>query len=79
MYFDIHPFVQQGGFTKKFSLSQRTGTLLPEFPNANFLLLPHNLPRDKVGVCLLLNSIVLILTLSARGSTLDGADSDSDV
>ncbi|KAK3610931.1 hypothetical protein CHS0354_022198 [Potamilus streckersoni] len=38
----------EGGFTRKYSLSSKTGTLLPEFPNAQFLLLPLSIPREKV-------------------------------
>ncbi|KAK6190328.1 hypothetical protein SNE40_002223 [Patella caerulea] len=38
----------EGGFTRKYSLSSKTGTLLPDFPNANFLILPLSLPREKV-------------------------------
>ena len=39
----------QGGFTRKYSLSSKTGTLLPEFPSAQYLILPNNVPREKVG------------------------------
>lgn len=39
----------QGGFTRKYSLSSKTGTLLPEFPNAQHLLLQGNVSREKVG------------------------------
>lgn len=38
----------QGGFTRKYSLSSKTGTLLPDFPNAQHLLLQGNISRDKV-------------------------------
>lgn len=39
----------QGGFTRKYSLSSKTGTLLPDFPNAQHLLLQGNISREKVG------------------------------
>ncbi|XP_052286771.1 DNA-binding protein RFX6-like isoform X2 [Dreissena polymorpha] len=38
----------EGGFTRKYSLSSKTGTLLPEFPSAQYLLLPANIQREKV-------------------------------
>uniref|UniRef100_K1QGA6 DNA-binding protein RFX6 n=1 Tax=Magallana gigas TaxID=29159 RepID=K1QGA6_MAGGI len=38
----------EGGFTRKYSLSSKTGTLLPEFPNAQYLILPLSIPREKV-------------------------------
>ncbi|XP_067655645.1 DNA-binding protein RFX6-like [Haliotis asinina] len=38
----------EGGFTRKYSLSSKTGTLLPDFPNARFLILPLSIPREKV-------------------------------
>lgn len=37
------------GSNRKFSLSSKTGTLLPEFPNAENLILPENVDRDKVN------------------------------
>ncbi|CAG5134146.1 unnamed protein product, partial [Candidula unifasciata] len=37
----------EGGFTRKYSLNSKTGTLLPDFPNARFLILPLSVPRDK--------------------------------
>ncbi|KAM9798241.1 DNA-binding protein RFX6 [Neosynchiropus ocellatus] len=40
----------EGGFTRKYSLSSKTGTLLPDFPSAQHLLLRGNISRDKVGV-----------------------------
>lgn len=42
-------FMFQGGFTRKYSLSSKTGTLLPDFPNAQHLLLQGNISREKVG------------------------------
>ncbi|XP_069132306.1 DNA-binding protein RFX6-like [Argopecten irradians] len=38
----------EGGFTRKYTLSSKTGTLLPEFPNAQYLILPLSVPREKV-------------------------------
>ncbi|XP_041367036.1 DNA-binding protein RFX6-like [Gigantopelta aegis] len=38
----------EGGFTRKYSLSSKTGTLLPDFPNARYLILPLSLSREKV-------------------------------
>ncbi|CAN0226767.1 unnamed protein product, partial [Lampetra planeri] len=37
----------EGGFTRKYSLSSKTGTLLPEFPSARHLILPASVTRDK--------------------------------
>uniref|UniRef100_H2MWN0 DNA-binding protein RFX6 n=1 Tax=Oryzias latipes TaxID=8090 RepID=H2MWN0_ORYLA len=39
----------EGGFTRKYSLSSKTGTLLPDFPNAQHLVLHGNISREKVG------------------------------
>ncbi|KAK3102356.1 hypothetical protein FSP39_010766, partial [Pinctada imbricata] len=36
------------GSNRKYSLSAKTGTLLPEFPNADNLILPENVQRDKM-------------------------------
>lgn len=44
----------QGGFTRKYSLSSKTGTLLPEFPSAQHLLLQGCISKDKVKSELLL-------------------------
>lgn len=41
----------QGGFTRKYSLSSKTGMLLPEFPSAQHLLLHESISKEKV--CLL--------------------------
>ncbi|KAF3850206.1 hypothetical protein F7725_019925 [Dissostichus mawsoni] len=38
----------EGGFTRKYSLSSKTGTLLPDFPNAQHLLLQGNISREKI-------------------------------
>ncbi|XP_064602079.1 DNA-binding protein RFX6-like [Liolophura sinensis] len=38
----------EGGFTRKYSLSSKTGTLLPDFPSAQYLILPLSLSREKV-------------------------------
>lgn len=42
-------FLDSKGSNRKFSLSSKTGTLLPEFPNAENLILPENVDRDKVN------------------------------
>ncbi|KAH9505379.1 DNA-binding protein rfx6 [Bulinus truncatus] len=44
----------EGGFTRKYSLSSKTGTLLPDFPNARFLILPCSLPREKVETLIMM-------------------------
>ena len=46
MYFDII-FILQGS-NRKYSLSSKTGTLLPEFPDADNLILPNENQREKV-------------------------------
>uniref|UniRef100_A0A803Y695 DNA-binding protein RFX6 n=1 Tax=Meleagris gallopavo TaxID=9103 RepID=A0A803Y695_MELGA len=38
----------EGGFTRKYSLSSKTGTLLPEFPSAQHLLLQGCISKDKI-------------------------------
>ncbi|GAB1605060.1 DNA-binding protein RFX6-like [Argonauta hians] len=38
----------EGGFTRKYSLSSKTGTLLPDFPNAQYLILTEEVSREKV-------------------------------
>ncbi|XP_072264898.1 DNA-binding protein RFX6 [Pyxicephalus adspersus] len=38
----------EGGFTRKYSLSSKTGTLLPEFPSAQHLVLQGCLSKEKV-------------------------------
>uniref|UniRef100_A0A8C1GCM2 DNA-binding protein RFX6 n=1 Tax=Cyprinus carpio TaxID=7962 RepID=A0A8C1GCM2_CYPCA len=37
----------EGGFTRKYSLSSKTGTLLPEFPSAQHLVLQESVSKDK--------------------------------
>ncbi|XP_011610172.2 DNA-binding protein RFX6 [Takifugu rubripes] len=44
----------EGGFTRKYSLSSKTGTLLPDFPNAQHLLLQGNISRDKVETLIMM-------------------------
>ncbi|NWU53397.1 RFX6 protein, partial [Dromas ardeola] len=44
----------QGGFTRKYSLSSKTGTLLPEFPSAQHLLLQGCLSKDKVDTLIMM-------------------------
>ncbi|XP_072016199.1 DNA-binding protein RFX6-like [Amphiura filiformis] len=38
----------EGGFTRKYSLASKTGTLLPEFPSVENIVLPYNITREKV-------------------------------
>ncbi|XP_054474931.1 DNA-binding protein RFX6 [Anoplopoma fimbria] len=44
----------EGGFTRKYSLSSKTGTLLPDFPNAQHLLLQGNISREKVDTLIMM-------------------------
>ncbi|XP_031178447.1 DNA-binding protein RFX6 [Sander lucioperca] len=44
----------EGGFTRKYSLSSKTGTLLPDFPNAQHLLLQGNVSREKVDTLIMM-------------------------
>ncbi|XP_061900833.1 DNA-binding protein RFX6 [Entelurus aequoreus] len=44
----------EGGFTRKYSLSSKTGTLLPEFPSAQHLVLQGNTSRDKVDTLIMM-------------------------
>ncbi|CAL9692511.1 unnamed protein product [Knipowitschia caucasica] len=44
----------EGGFTRKYSLSSKTGTLLPDFPSAQHLLLQGNVPREKVDTLIMM-------------------------
>ncbi|XP_036942304.1 DNA-binding protein RFX6 [Acanthopagrus latus] len=44
----------EGGFTRKYSLSSKTGTLLPDFPNTQHLLLQGNIPREKVDTLIMM-------------------------
>nr|XP_043904644.1 DNA-binding protein RFX6 [Solea senegalensis] len=44
----------EGGFTRKYSLSSKTGTLLPEFPNTQHLLLQGNVSREKVDTLIMM-------------------------
>uniref|UniRef100_A0A3P9PX37 DNA-binding protein RFX6 n=1 Tax=Poecilia reticulata TaxID=8081 RepID=A0A3P9PX37_POERE len=44
----------EGGFTRKYSLSSKTGTLLPDFPNAQHLVLQGNIPREKVDTLIMM-------------------------
>jgi len=50
--------VFQGGFTRKYSLSSKTGTLLPEFPSAQYLVLPASVPREKVDIAVRLSIVI---------------------
>ena len=40
----------QGGFTRKYSLSSKTGTLLPEFPSAQHLVYQGCISKEKVSI-----------------------------
>uniref|UniRef100_A0A3B3UWJ6 DNA-binding protein RFX6 n=1 Tax=Poecilia latipinna TaxID=48699 RepID=A0A3B3UWJ6_9TELE len=44
----------EGGFTRKYSLSSKTGTLLPDFPNAQHLVLQGNISREKVDTLIMM-------------------------
>ncbi|OWK01335.1 hypothetical protein Celaphus_00018822, partial [Cervus elaphus hippelaphus] len=43
-----------GGFTRKYSLSSKTGTLLPEFPSAQHLVYQGCLSKDKVDTLIMM-------------------------
>ncbi|NWR67475.1 RFX6 protein, partial [Bucorvus abyssinicus] len=55
-YFNVPVFSLpfQGGFTRKYSLSSKTGTLLPEFPSAQHLLLQGCISKDKVDTLIVM-------------------------
>ncbi|XP_070595678.1 DNA-binding protein RFX6 [Erythrolamprus reginae] len=44
----------EGGFTRKYSLSSKTGTLLPEFPSAQHLVLDQCISKDKVDTLIMM-------------------------
>ncbi|KAF7651904.1 hypothetical protein LDENG_00103820, partial [Lucifuga dentata] len=44
----------EGGFTRKYSLSSKTGTLLPDFPSSQHLLLQGNISREKVDTLIMM-------------------------
>ncbi|XP_044276372.1 DNA-binding protein RFX6 [Varanus komodoensis] len=44
----------EGGFTRKYSLSSKTGTLLPEFPSAQHLVLDRCVSKDKVDTLIMM-------------------------
>ncbi|XP_038128730.1 DNA-binding protein RFX6 [Cyprinodon tularosa] len=44
----------EGGFTRKYSLSSKTGTLLPDFPSAQHLVLQGNSSREKVDTLIMM-------------------------
>uniref|UniRef100_A0A8B9PB85 DNA-binding protein RFX6 n=1 Tax=Apteryx owenii TaxID=8824 RepID=A0A8B9PB85_APTOW len=50
----VFPLAFQGGFTRKYSLSSKTGTLLPEFPSAQHLLLQGCISKDKVDTLIMM-------------------------
>ncbi|KAE8602606.1 hypothetical protein XENTR_v10014048 [Xenopus tropicalis] len=44
----------EGGFTRKYSLSSKTGTLLPEFPSAQHLVLQGCISKEKVDTLIMM-------------------------
>ncbi|KAM5263969.1 DNA-binding protein RFX6 [Ctenodactylus gundi] len=44
----------EGGFTRKYSLSSKTGTLLPEFPSAQHLVYQGCISKDKVNTLIMM-------------------------
>ncbi|XP_061482290.1 DNA-binding protein RFX6 [Rhineura floridana] len=44
----------EGGFTRKYSLSSKTGTLLPEFPSAQHLVLDGCISKEKVDTLIMM-------------------------
>ncbi|XP_064196398.1 DNA-binding protein RFX6 [Anguilla rostrata] len=44
----------EGGFTRKYSLSSKTGTLLPEFPSPQHLVLQGSVSRDKLDTLVMM-------------------------
>ncbi|XP_036406520.1 DNA-binding protein RFX6 [Megalops cyprinoides] len=44
----------EGGFTRKYSLSSKTGTLLPEFPSPQHLVLQGSVSREKVDTLIMM-------------------------
>ncbi|KAL2081954.1 hypothetical protein ACEWY4_021772 [Coilia grayii] len=44
----------EGGFTRKYSLSSKTGTLLPEFPSAQHLVLHGLISKEKVDTLIMM-------------------------
>ncbi|XP_022518563.2 DNA-binding protein RFX6 isoform X2 [Astyanax mexicanus] len=44
----------EGGFTRKYSLSSKTGTLLPEFPSAQHLVLDDSVSKEKVDTLIMM-------------------------
>ncbi|NXX82072.1 RFX6 protein, partial [Urocolius indicus] len=53
-YNNITCETKSGGFTRKYSLSSKTGTLLPEFPSAQHLLLQGCISKDKVDTLIMM-------------------------
>uniref|UniRef100_A0A8C8JAK0 DNA-binding protein RFX6 n=1 Tax=Oncorhynchus tshawytscha TaxID=74940 RepID=A0A8C8JAK0_ONCTS len=44
----------EGGFTRKYSLSSKTGTLLPEFPSPQHLVLQSSISKEKVDTLIVM-------------------------
>ncbi|XP_069461341.1 DNA-binding protein RFX6 [Ambystoma mexicanum] len=44
----------EGGFTRKYSLSSKTGTLLPEFPSAQHLVLQGSISKEKADTLIMM-------------------------
>uniref|UniRef100_A0A2K6GGK4 DNA-binding protein RFX6 n=1 Tax=Propithecus coquereli TaxID=379532 RepID=A0A2K6GGK4_PROCO len=47
-------YYHSGGFTRKYSLSSKTGTLLPEFPSAQHLVYQGCISKDKVDTLIMM-------------------------
>uniref|UniRef100_A0A4W4ET45 DNA-binding protein RFX6 n=1 Tax=Electrophorus electricus TaxID=8005 RepID=A0A4W4ET45_ELEEL len=60
----------EGGFTRKYSLSSKTGTLLPEFPTAQHLVLQDSTSKEKFGSFLHISHLYMYPTsfLELKGS-----------
>uniref|UniRef100_A0A8C8GPW3 DNA-binding protein RFX6 n=1 Tax=Oncorhynchus tshawytscha TaxID=74940 RepID=A0A8C8GPW3_ONCTS len=44
----------EGGYTRKYSLSSKTGTLLPEFPSVHHLVLQGSVSKEKVDTLIMM-------------------------
>ncbi|XP_071019617.1 DNA-binding protein RFX6-like [Oncorhynchus clarkii lewisi] len=44
----------EGGYTRKYSLSSKTGTLLPEFPSVQHLVLQGSVSKEKVDTLIMM-------------------------
>ncbi|ELT92343.1 hypothetical protein CAPTEDRAFT_220726 [Capitella teleta] len=50
----INLIKMKGGFTRKYSLCSKMGTLLPDFPRAAYLIVPDNQTREKMETFLMM-------------------------